>query len=184
MDHENLSFDDKLLKTTHYNGSMFIHKVRKAVLYQSSLSTTFHKEWDYKWGKHPLRLWETEQSIDNIYAGHNRSITQMPTNEKLHNVPCVQFSFSNDNTILSKSVEWAVNVIADSVDSTFSTIIIWGNPRIQAATVIWVESDATSWVKTHGRYQRTSSSWKSLLKKEDSEVWRTTKVASIHQLQK
>ena len=24
-----------------------------------------------------------------------------------------------------------------------------GDPRIQAAKVIWVESDATSWVKTH-----------------------------------
>ena len=67
--------------------------------------------------------------------------------EKLHNVPCVQFSFSNDNTVLSESVEWAVNVIADSIDSLFSMIIIWGNPRIQAATVIWVESEATSWVK-------------------------------------
>ena len=60
MDHVNFALDYKLLKATHYNGSMFIHKVWKAVLYQSSLSTTFHKEWDYRWGKHPLRLWETE----------------------------------------------------------------------------------------------------------------------------
>ena len=114
---------------------------------------TFHKEWDHRWGKHSLWPWETKQPTDNINAGHNYSITQMPTDTKLHNVPCVQFSFSNDNTVLSESVEWAVNVIADSVDSAFLMIIIWGNPRIQAATVIWVESDATSWVKTHGRYQ-------------------------------
>ena len=76
--------------------------------------------------------------------------------EKLHNVLCMQFSFSNDNTLLSESVEWAVKVIADSVDSAFLTIIIWENPCIQAAIVIWVESEATSWVKTHGRYQGTS----------------------------
>ena len=56
MDHGNLSLDSKLLKITHYNGSMFIHKVWKVVLYQSSLSPTFHKGWDHKWGKHPSRL--------------------------------------------------------------------------------------------------------------------------------
>ena len=60
MDHVNFALDCKLLKATHYNGSMFIHKVRKAVLYQSSLSTTFHKGWDHRWGKHSLRRWETE----------------------------------------------------------------------------------------------------------------------------
>ena len=60
MDHVNFALDCKLLKATHYNGSMFIHKVWKAVLYQSSLSTTFHKGWDHGWGKHPPRLWETE----------------------------------------------------------------------------------------------------------------------------
>ena len=43
MDHVNFALDRKLLKATRYNGSMFIHKVQKAVLYQSSLSTTFHK---------------------------------------------------------------------------------------------------------------------------------------------
>ena len=46
-----------------------------------------------------------------------------------------------------------MNVIADSVDPAFSMIIIWGNPCIQATTVIWVESEATSWVKTHRMYQ-------------------------------
>ena len=43
MNHVNLALDYKLLKATHYNGSRFIHKVQKVVLYQSSLSITFHK---------------------------------------------------------------------------------------------------------------------------------------------
>ena len=60
MDHVNFALDRKLLKATHYNGFMFIHKVWKAVIYQSSLSTSFDKGWDHRWGKHPLRLWETE----------------------------------------------------------------------------------------------------------------------------
>jgi len=41
----------------------------------------------------------------HAYAGRNCPITQMPTDGKLHNVPCVQFSFSNDNTVLSESIE-------------------------------------------------------------------------------
>ena len=48
----------------------------------------------------------------------------MSTDGKLHNVPCVQCSFSDNSTVLPESVEWAVNVIADSVDSAFSTTII------------------------------------------------------------
>ena len=47
----------------------------------------------------------------------------MPTDGKLHNVPCVQFCFSNDNMVLSESIERAVNVIADFVGSVVSTII-------------------------------------------------------------
>ena len=47
----------------------------------------------------------------------------MPTDGKLHNVPRVQFSFSNDNMVLSESVEREVNVIADSVGSAVLTII-------------------------------------------------------------
>jgi DNA-directed RNA polymerase-5 subunit 1 len=47
----------------------------------------------------------------------------MPTNGKPHDVPCVQFSFSDHNTILAKSVEGVVDVIAVSAGSMFSTII-------------------------------------------------------------
>ena len=42
-------------------------------------------------------------------------------------IPCVQFSFSDDNTILSESVERAVNVIADSVCSVLLDTIIKGS---------------------------------------------------------
>ena len=59
----------------------------------------------------------------HAYAGRNYPITQMPTNGKLYNIPCVQFSFSNDNTVLSESIERAVNVIADSVGLAVLTII-------------------------------------------------------------
>ena len=47
MDHVNFALDCKLLKATHYNGSMFIHKVQKAVLFhvhsQSSKSSPLPK---------------------------------------------------------------------------------------------------------------------------------------------
>jgi hypothetical protein len=47
------------------------------------------------------------------------SLTQIPTDGKLHIAPHVQFSFSDANTILSKFVEGTVKVIADSVGSGF-----------------------------------------------------------------
>ena len=42
----------------------------------------------------------------------------MSVDGKLHNVPYVQFSFSDVNTVLYESIERAVNVIADSVELT------------------------------------------------------------------
>ena len=47
----------------------------------------------------------------------------MSTDGKLHNVPCVQCSFSNDNTVFSESAERAVNVVADSIGLAVSMII-------------------------------------------------------------
>jgi DNA-directed RNA polymerase-5 subunit 1 len=46
------------------------------------------------------------------------------TNEKLLKVPCVQFSFYDDNTVLSGSIEGLVNVIADSVGFLFLPTVI------------------------------------------------------------
>jgi DNA-directed RNA polymerase-5 subunit 1 len=43
------------------------------------------------------------------------SLTQTPTDGKLHIVPRVQFSFSDANTVLSEFVEGTVKVIVDSV---------------------------------------------------------------------
>jgi DNA-directed RNA polymerase-5 subunit 1 len=47
------------------------------------------------------------------------SLTQMPTDGKLHIVPHVQFSFSDANTVLSESIEGTVKVIANSVGPGF-----------------------------------------------------------------
>ena len=48
---------------------------------------------------------ETSLPTEGICAAGDYSTTQMPTKETLHKVPCVQFSFSNDNTVLSEFVE-------------------------------------------------------------------------------
>jgi hypothetical protein len=45
------------------------------------------------------------------------SLTQMPTDGKLHIAPRVQFS--NANTVLSESIEGTMKVIADSVGPGF-----------------------------------------------------------------
>ena len=64
--------------------------------------------------------------MEGVCTAGDYSITQMATNEMLHKVPGVQFSFSDDNTILSESIERAVNVIADSVCSVLLDTIIKG----------------------------------------------------------
>ena len=48
---------------------------------------------------------ETGLPTKGVCVARDCQITPMPTDETLHKVPCVQFSFSNDNTILSKSIE-------------------------------------------------------------------------------
>ncbi|XP_066321217.1 DNA-directed RNA polymerase V subunit 1-like [Miscanthus floridulus] len=112
------------------------------------------------------------------FATGDCSFTQMPIDGKLHKVPCVQFSFSDDNTVLSESVERAVNVIADSVCSVLLDTIIKGDPRIQAAKVIWVESDATSWVKNTRKVSKGEPALEIIVEKDDAvsigDAWRTT----------
>jgi hypothetical protein len=82
------------------------------------LSTTF-KRGEIIDDEHPQMLYDTDQPIDKVYAGHNCSILSISTNGKLLTIPCVQFSFSNDSTVLSESVKGLVNVIADTVGSVF-----------------------------------------------------------------
>jgi DNA-directed RNA polymerase-5 subunit 1 len=57
--------------------------------------------------------------MDKVYAGHNWSIFQISINGKLLTIPCVQFSFSYDNTVISESIEGKVNMIADFAESIF-----------------------------------------------------------------
>jgi hypothetical protein len=56
---------------------------------------------------------ETDLPVEGVCTAGDYSITQMATNEMLHKVPGVQFSFFDDNIVLSESIERAVNVIAD-----------------------------------------------------------------------
>ena len=48
---------------------------------------------------------ETGLLAEGVCTAGDCQITQMPTDETLHKVPCVQFSFSNENTVLSESIE-------------------------------------------------------------------------------
>ncbi|AQK60576.1 DNA-directed RNA polymerase V subunit 1 [Zea mays] len=110
------------------------------------------------------------------FATCDCSFTQMPIDGKLHKVPCVQFAFSDD-IVLSESIERAVNVIADSVCSVLLDTIIKGDPRIQAAKVIWVESDAASWVKHTRKVSKGESALEIIVEKDDAvsngDAWRT-----------
>ncbi|CAN6243084.1 unnamed protein product [Urochloa humidicola] len=111
------------------------------------------------------------------------SFAQNPVDGYLHVTPCVQFSFSDDNTILSESVERAVNVIAESICSVLLDTIIKGDPRIQAAKIIWVESDATSWVKNTKEAPKGEPALEIIVEKDEAvrngDAWRTVMDACI-----
>ncbi|KAG2648561.1 DNA-directed RNA polymerase V subunit 1-like [Panicum virgatum] len=117
------------------------------------------------------------------FATCDCSFGQNPVDGYLHMIPCVQFSFSDDNTILSESVERAVNVISDSVCSVLLDTIIKGDPRIQAAKIIWVESDATSWVKNTRKTPKGEPALEIIVEKDEAvqngDAWRTTMDACI-----
>jgi DNA-directed RNA polymerase-5 subunit 1 len=53
-----------------------------------------------------------------------------------------------------------------------------GDPRIQAAKVIWVESDATSWVKNTRKVSKGEPALEIIVEKDDAvsngDAWRTT----------
>lgn len=111
------------------------------------------------------------------------SFAQNTIDGYLHVAPCVQFSFSDDNTILSESVERAVNVIADSVCSVLLDTIIKGDPRIQSAKIIWVESEATSWVKNTQNTLKGEPALEIIVEKDEAVrngyAWRTVMDACI-----
>ncbi|XP_062218221.1 DNA-directed RNA polymerase V subunit 1-like [Phragmites australis] len=117
------------------------------------------------------------------FATCDCSFTQKPIDGKLHKIPCLQFSFSDDNTILSESVERAVNVLADSVCSVLLDTIIKGDPRIQVAKIIWVESNATSWVKNTQKVSKGEPALEIIVEKDEAlrngDAWRTTIDACI-----
>jgi DNA-directed RNA polymerase V subunit 1 len=62
-------------------------------------------------------------------------------------------------------------------------IYIVGDPRIQEAKVIWVESDATSWVKNKEKVSKGEPALEIIVEKDDAvrngDAWRTTIDACI-----
>ncbi|KAL6629149.1 hypothetical protein ACP70R_028914 [Stipagrostis hirtigluma subsp. patula] len=117
------------------------------------------------------------------FATCDCSFTQEPFSGKLHKVPCLQFTFSDDNTILSESVERAVNVIADSVCSVLLDTIVKGDPRIQEAKIIWIESNASSWVKNTRKASKGEPAVEIIVEKDEAlrsgDAWKTTMDACI-----
>ncbi|KAL6888501.1 hypothetical protein ACP4OV_009527 [Aristida adscensionis] len=132
-----------------------------------------------------------------IFATCDCSFTQKPVDGKLHKIPCLQFTFSEDNSILSESVERAVNVIADSVYSVLLDTIIkvlghilvflvamgYGDPRIQEARIIWIESDTASWVKNTQKASKGEPAVEIIVEKDEAlhsgDAWGTTMDACI-----
>ncbi|TVU33434.1 hypothetical protein EJB05_25251, partial [Eragrostis curvula] len=117
------------------------------------------------------------------FSTRDCSFTQKPIDGKLQKIPCLQFCFSDVNTILSESIEKAVNLIADSVCSVLLDTIIKGDPRIQEAKIIWVESDTTTWVQNKEKVSKGEPALEIIVEKDEAvrngDAWRTTIDACI-----
>ncbi|KAL5207904.1 hypothetical protein ABZP36_032339 [Zizania latifolia] len=111
------------------------------------------------------------------------SFTQKVIDEDLPRVPCLQFFFSDSSAMLSESVERAVNILADSVCGVLLNTIIKGDPRIQEAKIVWVGSDATSWVKNTQKASKGEPAVEIIVGKEEAlhhgDAWRTAMDACI-----
>ncbi|KAL5213175.1 hypothetical protein ABZP36_024022 [Zizania latifolia] len=111
------------------------------------------------------------------------SFTQKMIDGNLPKVPCLQFFFSDNSTMLSESVERAVNILADSVCGVLLNTIIKGDPRIQVAKIVWVGSDATSWVKNTQKASKGEPAVEIIVEKEEAlhhgDAWRTAMDACI-----
>jgi len=108
----------------------------------------------------------------------------MPPDGKLHNVPCVLFSFCNDNIFII----W-VHWVSGECNSWLCWLSVFDDHYLRESSypssnsyLGWIWGNLLG--RNTWKVPRKSPPWKSLLKKEDSEVWRTTKVARIHQLEK
>ncbi|KAF2943116.1 DNA-directed RNA polymerase V subunit 1 [Oryza sativa Japonica Group] len=108
--------------------------------------------------------------------------TQKLVDGKLPKLPCLQF-FVSDNMIVSESVERAVSVLADSLCGVLLNTIIKGDPRIQEAKIVWVGSDATSWVKNTQKASKGEPAVEIIVEEEEAlhigDAWRTTMDACI-----
>ncbi|XP_006646896.1 DNA-directed RNA polymerase V subunit 1 [Oryza brachyantha] len=111
------------------------------------------------------------------------SFTQKLIDGKLAKVPCLQFFFPESNTMLSESVEGAVNLLADSVCGVLLNTIIKGDPRIQEAKIVWVGSDATSWVKNTKKESKGEPAVEIIVEEQEAlhtgDSWRITMDACI-----
>ncbi|KAG8069778.1 hypothetical protein GUJ93_ZPchr0006g43953 [Zizania palustris] len=134
-----------------------------------------------KYGKKKGHLSHLFKKI--IFSTCDCSFTQKIIDGNLPKVPCLQFFFSDNSTMLSESVERAVNILADSVCGVLLNTIIKGDPRIQVAKIVWVGSDATSWVKNTQKASKGEPAVEIIVEKEEAlhhgDAWRTAMDACI-----
>uniref|UniRef100_A0A0E0CFS0 DNA-directed RNA polymerase n=1 Tax=Oryza meridionalis TaxID=40149 RepID=A0A0E0CFS0_9ORYZ len=120
--------------------------------------------------------------VFTLTLGSDCSFTQKLVDGKLPKLPCLQF-FVSDNMIVSESVERAVSVLADSLCGVLLNTIIKGDPRIQEAKIVWVGSDATSWVKNTQKASKGEPAVEIIVEEEEAlhigDAWRTTMDACI-----
>ncbi|KAK9131570.1 hypothetical protein Sjap_012057 [Stephania japonica] len=88
-------------------------------------------------------------------------------------VPCLQFSWMDP---IADGLEKVSLIMANIILPVLLETVVKGDPRVEAATIIWVSPDASNWVRNPGRPRKGETAVEVVLKKAavkgSGDAWR------------
>ncbi|MCL7023806.1 hypothetical protein MKW94_016863, partial [Papaver nudicaule] len=89
-------------------------------------------------------------------------------------VPCLQFSWQDKSAC---TLEQTSQLMANSICSILLETIVKGDPRVNMASIVWVNPDTTTWVRRPSKIQKGELAVEVILEKEvvkqHGDTWRT-----------
>ncbi|TYH14392.1 hypothetical protein ES288_A06G217000v1 [Gossypium darwinii] len=115
---------------------------------------------------------ETFKRTD-LFVSESCSIQQSCVDKWL-DMPCLMFFFRNTN---DDNLDSAIQILADIIYPVLLQTVIKGDPRICSAKIIWVNPDATTWIRNPSKTQKGELALEVVLEKsavkQNGDAWRT-----------
>ncbi|KAK8293876.1 hypothetical protein V6Z11_D06G218800 [Gossypium hirsutum] len=115
---------------------------------------------------------ETFKRTD-LFVSESCSIQQSCVDKWL-DMPCLMFFFGNTN---DDNLDSAIQILADIIYPVLLQTVIKGDPRICSAKIIWVNPDATTWIRNPSKTQKGELALEVVLEKsavkQNCDAWRT-----------